>query len=344
MKTRVAILGATGYGGGELLRLLLRRPDIEVVHATSRNRAGTPVAAVHRNLLGLTPLCFSDPAVDELAGAVDLVFGAMPHGDSARTLAPLVERGLRVIDLSGDFRLRSAADYRQWYHTEHAAPGLLSSAVYGLVELNRERIAGARLVACPGCFATSILLALLPAAGAGWLGSRVDVVAMTGSSGSGAEPREGTHHPTRVETLRAYKVLDHQHTPEILQTLGDAGGTPTGLSFTPVSAPLARGILAIVSTDLPAGVTAAEIEQAYRAFAARAPFVKWTDGREPEPGPIAGTNYAELKARRDPAGRLHVMCAIDNLVKGAAGQAVQCLNVMLGLDETTGLDLAGTWP
>lgn len=340
---RIAILGATGYGGGELLRLLLHHPDARVTHATSRSQAGRPVGAVHRNLHGLTDLAFSAPSTEVLLNECDLIIGALPHGASAETLAPFVTAGHRVLDLSGDFRLRDLDAYRQWYRREHPHPELIPHAVYGCPERASDAIAGARLVASPGCFATAMNLALLPAASAGWLKGRVDVVAMTGSSGSGAEASAGTHHPTRAGTLRPYKVLAHQHVPEVLQLLGDAGSAPASLSFTPVSAPLVRGILAVATADIdaPSGADPAAL---YQAHYRDTPFIKVLTDREPEPGPIAGTNHVEVRARATADGRLHVMCALDNLVKGGAGQALQCMNLMLGLDPQTGLQWPGMWP
>ncbi|MCB9507870.1 MAG: N-acetyl-gamma-glutamyl-phosphate reductase [Myxococcales bacterium] len=338
---RVAILGATGYGGGELLRLLLRHPKVDIAFATSRSREGVPVGAVHRNLDGLTDLRFSSPSVAEIA-ACDIVFGALPHGASAEALAPVVLDGARVIDLSGDFRLRDAQQYRAWYKREHPYPDLLARAVYGCPEANRDAIRSATLVASPGCFATAINLALIPAA------SRIEgtptVVAMTGSSGSGAEASEGTHHPTRSGTLRPYKVLGHQHVPEILQLARELGSELHGLEFTPVSAPLSRGIVAVATADLARRATTEELVDAYAAHYADHPFVKVVTSREPECGPVATTNYVEVRPRATASGRLHVTCAIDNLVKGGAGQAVQSMNLMLGLAETMGLDWPGTWP
>lgn len=342
--TRVAVLGATGYGGGELLRFLLPREDVRVVHATSRTRAGQLIGSVHRNFEELSELRFTDPSTEQLLDEADFIFGAMPHGESVKALEPFIRAGKRVIDLSADYRLKSPDDYARWYHRPHEASDLLAGAVYGLPELNREAIATAQLVACPGCFATAIELALLPAARKGWLTGRIDVTAMTGSSGSGMTPGEGTHHPLRDGNLRAYKVLEHQHEPEILQTLREAGGSPESLAFTPISAPLVRGILAVVQTDLPEGVTEAEVEAAFRECYATAPFIKLIRGREPQLTPIVTTNFVEVRARRTPQGRLHVTTAIDNLVKGASGQAVQCMNLMLGLPETTGLSQPGFWP
>lgn len=344
MTARVSVLGATGYGGGELLRLLLQHPGVDVAYATSRSAGGTPVGNVHRNLDHLTDLTFSNPDADTIAAGSDLIIGALPHGASAEVLAPFVERGVRVVDLSGDYRLRDMDAYATWYKRPHPRPDLVPRAVYGCPEVNASAIADASLVASPGCFATSLNLALLPAAASGTLRGRVTATAMTASSGSGADAKSGTHHPTRAGTLRPYKVLSHQHTPEVTQLLCDAGGAVDGVDFTPVSAPLIRGILAILTAEADLGTTDAEVVDAYRAFYANAPFVKVLDRREPECAPIAGTNYVEVRPRLTADGRLHVVCAIDNLVKGGAGQAVQSMNLMLGLPETTGLDWLGTWP
>ncbi len=341
---RVSILGATGYGGGELLRLLLQHPNVTLAHATSRSAGGKPVSSVHKNLERLTDLQFTNPDVDTLVADSDIIIGALPHGASAEVLSPLVERGVRVVDLSGDFRLRDMDTYATWYKRTHPRPDVVPTAVYGCPELNAAAIADAQLVASPGCFATSLNLALLPAAASKTLRGRVTAVAMTASSGSGADASAGTHHPTRAGTLRPYKVLSHQHTPEVTQTLNDAGASVQGIDFTPVSAPIIRGILAVVTAEADLGATDADVVAAYRAFYADSPFIKVLDHREPECAPIAGTNYVELRPRVMADGRLHVTCAIDNLVKGGAGQAVQSLNLMLGLPQTTGLDWMGTWP
>lgn len=342
--TRVSILGATGYGGGELLRLLLQHPNVTVAHATSRSEGGRSVGQVHRNLDRLTDLTFSNPDLETLLADSDVVIGALPHGASAEVLAPIVERGMRVIDLSGDYRLRDMDTYAKWYKRTHPRPDLVPSAVYGCPEINAEAIADAKLVASPGCFATALNLSLLPAAAKGSLKGRVQATAMTASSGSGADAKAGTHHPTRAGTMRPYKVLSHQHTPEVTQTLRDQGGDVQAIDFTPVSAPLIRGILAIVTAEATLGDTDEAVVEAYRAFYADAPFIKVLSDREPECASIAGTNYVEVRPRLMEDGRLHVVTAIDNLVKGGAGQAVQSLNIMLGLPQTTGLSWLGTWP
>lgn len=344
MKRRVAILGATGYGGGELLRLLLPHPNVEVVYATSRSESGVPVGRVHRNLDGLTDLCFSAPSVETLIEEVDIIFGALPHGASAEALAPFIQAGKPVIDLSGDFRLRDLDAYRYWYKRTHPHPELAPLAIYACPELNRDRLASAQLVACPGCFATGVNLGILPFAKAGVATGRVNVVAMTASSGSGASPSLGTHHPLRAETLRAYKVLSHQHVPEVLQLALDAGSQLEAIDFTPVSVPIVRGILAVITIPTTRVLTQQEVDAFVAQAYVDAPFVKVLHDREPEVAAIATTNYVELRARALPHGGVHVTTAIDNLVKGASGQAVQALNLMIGVPETTGLEWTGTWP
>ena len=347
-KDRVAILGATGYGGGELLRLCLQDPKVEVVFATSRNRAGVPVEKVHRNLTGVSNLAFTDPTHEQLAVECDFIFGALPHGASAEVLGPLVDAGKRVIDLSGDFRLKDMDEYRKWYGREHPRPDLIASAVYGCPEVNRQAIAKARLVASPGCFATAINLALLPAASEGMLTGRPSVVALTGSSGAGATVRETTHHPVRAESARAYKVLEHQHVPECVQTLREAGSPALdGLDFTPVSIPIIRGIIAIATAKLRDPVTELQLRDLYELYYNKEYFVKTVLDREPECQSIAGTNFAEVRPRRTPAGELHAICTLDNLVKGGAGQGYQCYRLMSPNqpDETAPpLGWLGTWP
>lgn len=346
---RVSILGATGYGGGEILRLLHTAGDaVRITHATSRSKAGTPVSKVHRNLAQLTDLQFSNPSHEQIIADSDVIFGALPHGGAADVLAPLYDAVKStdkiIIDLSGDFRLRDSEVYKEWYDHTHPRPELLAEAVYGCPEFNREKIKSAKLIASPGCFATSINLSLLPAAAKGLLSGVPQVVAMTGSSGSGAEAKDGTHHPTRAQTLRPYKVLDHQHVPECVQLLREAGSRLESISFTPVSAPIVRGILAVINAPISDGITTKDVLEIYRNYYAGSRYVKVCSDREPECASIAGTNYVEVRPRVTPEGRLHVLCAIDNLVKGGAGQAVECLAIMKPELKIPGLDWPGTWP
>jgi N-acetyl-gamma-glutamyl-phosphate/LysW-gamma-L-alpha-aminoadipyl-6-phosphate reductase len=255
---------------------------------------------------------------------------------------------VRVVDMSGDFRLRDAGSYERYYGGTHPHPEALGTFVYGLPELNREAIRKARAVASPGCFATTIELGLLPLARAGKLAGVVHVVGMTGSSGSGVAASAGTHHPVRAVNLKTYKVLEHQHTPEILETLAAAGAPAVELRFVPVSAPLSRGILVTAFVELPAATTPDEIAALYAAAYEREPFVRFVRDRLPEVAAVAGSNYAEVGFTLGPAAggtrTLAVVSATDNLIKGGAGQAIQNMNLMLGVPETASLEDPGPWP
>ena len=343
-RTRVSLLGGTGYGGAELLRHLLFHPAVEVVKVGAIDHIGQRVGDVHYPLAGCD-LVFEEMTPREAATGVDLVFLGVPHRVAATLVPELLQTDARVIDLSGDFRLRDADVYARYYKGAHPAPELLDGTfVYGLPELNRAQIVGARYVASPGCFATTLALALLPAARAGLLnGAKAKVVAMTGSSGSGQTPKIGTHHPLRVANLKAYRALDHQHMPEIVQTLEDAGAVDLQLDFVPVSAPLQRGILAVGFVDVPDSFGPAEAAAALRESYADEPFVRVTEGRLPEVVAVKGSMYVEVGGSVE-AGTWAVVSAADNLVKGGAGQAIQSMNLMLGLPETLGLDAPALWP
>ncbi len=350
---RVAIIGGTGYGGAELIRLLHAHPGVALVRVTSIDHVGVAVEDVHRNL-GRTGLVFENLSPPAAAEGMDAVMLALPHKVTATVAAELAELPVRIVDLSGDFRLRDPAAYQKFYGVAHPHPSRLGSFVYGLPELHREAIQTARHVASPGCFATTIALGVLPLAAAGLLRGAVRTVAATGSSGSGAYPGEGTHHPVRVNNLKTYKVLDHQHTPEIEQTLADAaargGHTPAfSLLFVPVSAPLSRGILANTFVDLDPSVDDAMITTMYRSFYGASPLVRVLGSkRQAEVVAVKGSMWADVSWTVGPVvdGRRHAVftSALDNLIKGGAGQAVQSLNLMLGLPETLGIDAVGLWP
>lgn len=347
-KVKVALIGGTGYGGAEILRRLLFHPQVEVVRATAVDNIGKRIGEVHHNLEGLSDLRFEELPPKEAVAGVDVVFLAMPHKVTARVAMELFELPVRIVDLSGDFRLRSAEDYRAFYGVDHPAPERLGAFAYGMPELNRESIRGARYVASPGCFATTIALGLMPLAKAGLLQGAIRTVAATGSSGSGANPQLTTHHPLRAVNLRTYRPLAHQHQPEILQTLHDAGAGEATLEFVPVSAPLPRGILATSFVDVPESVTKEQLDRAWGAAFTAEPFVRVVQGRYPEVAAVSGSNYAEVGFELgEPAfGRRSVVCfsALDNLVKGGAGQAIQSFNVMMGFDEATTLREPGLWP
>ena len=347
---RAAIIGGSGYGGAEIIRRLLIHPEVELARVASIDHVGQPLGAVHLPLAGRTDLRFEDLAPAEAAAGCDIVFMGLPHKVSAQKVPAVLDTGVRIVDMSGDFRLRDGSAYARYYGTPHPRPDLLGSFVYGLPELNRAQIRGARAVASPGCFATTIELGLLPLARAGKLRGVVQVTGITGSSGSGVTPSIGTHHPVRAVNLKTYRVLDHQHTPEILETLAAAGAPGIQLRFVPVSAPLSRGILATCFVQVPAAETTASISDLYERAYASEPFVRFVRDRLPEVAAVSGSNFAEVgfalgEPESDGGARtLVVVSATDNLIKGGAGQAIQNMNLMLGLSETLSLEDSGPWP
>ncbi|HZH02497.1 MAG TPA: N-acetyl-gamma-glutamyl-phosphate reductase, partial [Myxococcaceae bacterium] len=296
-KMKAVVIGGTGYGGAELLRRLLFHPEVEVARVTAVDNVGKRIGDVHFNLAGLSDLTFQELLPRQAVAGMDVAFLAMPHKTTAKVVLEILDSGVRIVDLSGDFRLRSPAHYARYYGVEHPSPRHLEEGAftYGLPELNRKAIAGAQRIASPGCFATTIALGLLPLAKAGKLKGAVYTVAATGSSGSGANPSLGTHHPLRAVNLRTYKPLEHQHVPEILQTLELAGGHPSALEFVPVSAPLARGIFATSFVEVPATTTLESLEALWRETWKDEPFVRVVTGvRQPEVVSVAGGNYVEV--------------------------------------------------
>jgi len=346
---KAAIIGGSGYGGAELARRLLIHPEVELVRVASIDHVGEPLGAVHPNLDGATDLKFEDLAPAEAARGCDVALLALPHKVTAAKVPELIAAGVKIVDMSGDFRLRDAAVYEKFYGAKHPHPELLGTFVYGLPELNRAEIRKAKYVASPGCFATTIELALLPLTGGGLLDNAViHVTGITGSSGSGIAPAAGTHHPSRAGNLKTYKPLEHQHVPEIVQTLADAGSKHVELRFVPVSAPLTRGIFATCFLELAADVDATRLAALFDERFAREPFVRRPAKRLPEVVAVAGSNYAEVGFAVGPVvnGKRTVTCfaAIDNLIKGGAGQAIQNMNLVLGCDEKASLEDFGNWP
>jgi N-acetyl-gamma-glutamyl-phosphate reductase common form len=351
---KAVVVGGTGYGGAEMIRRLLIHPDVELVRVVAVDHVGETLGAVHPPLTGRSTLRFENLPPAEAVRGADVALLGLPHKVSAQHAPGILAAGVKVVDMSGDFRLRDAAAYERYYGARHPHPEALGTFVYGLPELNREAIKTARAVASPGCFATTIELGLLPLARAGKLAgasgaaTTVHVVGMTGSSGSGVAPSAGTHHPVRAVNLKTYKVLEHQHTPEILETLAAAGAPGVELRFVPVSAPLSRGILATSFVELPAATTAEEIAALYEEAYGREPFVRFVRDRLPEVAAVAGGNFAEvgftLGAAAGATRTLAVVSATDNLIKGGAGQAIQNMNLMLGLPETASLEDPGPWP
>jgi N-acetyl-gamma-glutamyl-phosphate/LysW-gamma-L-alpha-aminoadipyl-6-phosphate reductase len=349
-RTRAVLIGGTGYGGAEILRRLLFHPHVEVTRVTAADNIGKRVSDVHLNLAGLTDLTFQQLSPLEAVAGADVAFLAMPHKTTAKVVLELLASGVRIVDLSGDFRLRDPVAYERWYGAAHPAPQTLTDGLftYGLPELNRDAIRKARYLASPGCFATTIALGLLPLARGGLLHGPVQTVAATGSSGSGANPQLTTHHPLRAVNLRTYKPLEHQHVPEIVQTLQMAGAKDVSLEFVPISAPLPRGIFATSFAEVPAETSAEQLRALWASSFQKEPFVRVVEGRQPEVVAVAGSNYVETAFVLGPVTGKHrrVVCfsALDNLVKGGAGQAVQSFNVMLGYEETLTLKEPGLWP
>ncbi len=347
-KAKVALLGASGFAGAELLRRLLRHPGVEVLRVVAKDHVGQNVASAHPNLEGMSELVFQDlPAADAVAGA-DVVVMGLPVDASLEVVAAVERNGARLIDMSGAFRTPDAAAFQRYYGAPHPRPELLGRFVYGLPELNRAALRTAQWVASPGCFATTIELALLPLAEASLLAGDVQVVGITGSSGAGATPTATTHHPVRAGNLRTYKPLQHPHTPEIVAALSAAGARLSGLHFVPVSAPLARGIFASVFCTVPAEHDERALVELYRRRYAAEPCVRVPRERLPEVVAVSGSPFAEVGLS---AGPVHgserlvtVFSALDNLIKGGAGQAVQNLNLMLGYDERTTLEEFGPFP
>jgi LysW-gamma-L-alpha-aminoadipyl-6-phosphate/LysW-L-glutamyl-5-phosphate reductase len=360
-KYRAVVLGASGFAGAELLRRLLYHPGIEVTRVCAVDHVGQLVESAHPHLSGLSDLRFENPPPAEAVRGADIVLMGLPHDASVDVMRALPEH-TRVIDMSGAFRLKSAASYAQYYGVKHSAEDLLGRFVYGLPELFRDEIRAARCVASPGCFATTIELGLAPFARAGLLSGSVHTVGITGSSGAGAAPLPTTHHPVRANNLRTYRPLTHQHTPEIEETLIALdqhtpeieetlialGARSLEFSFVPVSAPLTRGIFATSFFTVPASSDATELERFVRDFFAKERFVRVPRERLPEVVAVAGSNYAEVGVAVGPAtstGRsVSVMSALDNLIKGGAGQAIQNMNLMLGFDEHLTLEDPGPYP
>jgi LysW-gamma-L-alpha-aminoadipyl-6-phosphate/LysW-L-glutamyl-5-phosphate reductase len=339
---RVGIVGASGYTGGDLLRFLLDHPGVEVAAITSESYAGKFAHQVHPHLRGRTTLKFIGQAALE---PVDVLFLALPHGEAQKNIARYAGLAGRIIDLSADFRLRDATVYQQYYGEPHAAPDWLGRFVYGLPELNREALRGAQYASGVGCNATAVTLALYAAHRAGLLGEQPLIADVkVGSSEAGRTPSDSSHHPARAGVVRPFAMTGHRHEAEVRQSLGNVD-----IRMAVTSVELVRGAAAAVYVSLP-GVSEKDLWAAYRAAWADQPFVRIVHEktgfhRHPEPRVLAGTNDADVGWELDPdTGRAALLCAIDNLGKGAAGSAVQCMNLMCGFDEATALGFGGMYP
>ena len=343
---KCSVVGGTGYTGTELVRLLSDHPQVRLTAVTSRSLSGKRVTEVFPHLINhINGLTFSPPDMETLARESDCVFLATPHGVSADLAATLLgrNRDLIVIDLSADFRLKDPAAYAQWYGHAHPHPELLSQAVYGLPEIEGAHIRGARLIANPGCYPTSVVLATAPLLKDG-LTDPTSIIAdsKSGVTGAGREPTMGTHFPEVNESLKAYGVTKHRHTPEIEQEMSSIAGFPMMINFTPHLLPINRGILSTIYASNAKGLTKKEILNAYHEFYKAAPFVRVYDTGLPEIRNVRGSNFCDIGLEVDPrTKRIVLVSAIDNLIKGAAGQAVQNMNLAFGFPETEGLKAPG---
>ena len=341
-RTKVSIVGGSGYVGGELLRLLLWHPHVDVQQITSASQAGRYVYTAHPNLRGMTSLQFAHP--DTLSEA-DILFLALPHGQAARSIERYAGLGRRIIDCSADFRLRDPLQYARWYEADHPASQWLGRFVYGLPERHRSALTGIDYASGVGCNATAAILGMAPLADAGLLKEAV-VDVKVGSSEAGAQPSASSHHPERSGVIRSFKPTGHRHQSEVVQALGGA----FVLHFSVTSVELVRGVLATCHCMLDRKMAEKDIWQLYRTAYHREPFVRLVKSssgihRYPEPRLLAGSNFCDIGFEVDPdTGRVVVMSALDNLMKGAAGSAVQSMNVMLGWQETAGLTFSGLHP
>ncbi|MDH3707077.1 MAG: N-acetyl-gamma-glutamyl-phosphate reductase [Acidimicrobiia bacterium] len=345
MSTTVGIIGASGFTGAELLRLLAGHPQLKVAVATGASQAGAPIAEVYPSLApvyGDTTFAAYDPAVVD---GLDLVFLGLPHGASQQIVPEIRGRVGHIVDLAADFRLGDPELYPTWYGEAHTAPELLDDFVFGLPELFRQAVAGAELIAAPGCYVTTAALALAPLVEAGLIEpTGIIVDAASGVSGAGRPPKDNTTFCAADENFTAYGLLTHRHTPEIEMAVGRHAGVPVQVLFTPHLAPMNRGILATCYGRPTAATSTAEVLACLRETYGGEPFVHVTDG-SPSTKATLGSNSAHLTARVDErTGWVLAIGALDNLVKGASGQAVQCANLALGLDEAAGLSALGLYP
>ncbi len=346
MKIKVAILGGSGYTGVELLRILSNHPYCEVVSVTSRKMAGKKVCDVFPSLIGYSDLEFVAPSVDNLSKDAEYVFTCVPHQTAMEVVPSLLDEGLKVIDLSADFRIRDKDVYERWYQ-RHACPQYLKEAVYGLPELYRDAISSARLVANPGCYPTSAILPLVPLLAKGLIEPETIIVdSKSGTSGAGRGANVATLFCEVNEGFKAYKIAKHRHTPEIEQELGVAAGKKIRINFTPHLVPMSRGILTTIYANTSGQVGEKDLRGILRSFYENTFFVKvLPEGVFPNVLSVRGTNMCHIGLRLDErTGRVILISAIDNLCKGASGQAVQNMNIMAGFKEEVGLDRPALYP
>lgn len=343
---KVAVLGATGYAGIELVRILSAHPEVKLEVLGSHSFDGQPISDVYQNFSHVLDMDCEELDMERVAQC-DVAFTALPHGASKDVIPSLIEKGLKVIDLSGDFRYDDIKVYEKWYGGEHSSPELLEESVYGLCELYRDKVMDARLVGNPGCYTTCSILGAYPVLASGLGDSRNIIVdAKSGVTGAGRSLSLGTHFCECTENTKAYKVATHRHTSEIEQELSKAAGEEVMISFTPHLIPQKRGILSTIYVNLTKPCTTEELVNTYKEFYKNEYFVRVKDaGKLPETKHVAGSNFVDIGVVVDERlNRAVIVSAIDNLYKGAAGQAVQNMNLMFGLDERTGLMMAPMFP
>lgn len=344
---KIAIIGASGFTGEELVRLLVNHAEAEIVCVTSETYAGRAIGDVYPNLTGANVPNFVNASSAAVNG-VDVAFVALPHGESMAAVPGLLKTGLKVIDLSGDFRLSSAEDYAAWYKKAHLAPELLNKAVYGLPELFGDKIKGASLISNPGCYPTSVLLGAAPLL-AGGIAYAKDIIidSLSGVSGAGRAATAETHYCSADESVSTYKAGGiHQHIPEMERYLSEIAGEEAMISFTPHLAPFSRGIYSTIYADLAKDISADDLTAVYEKYYESSYFVKVLPaGKYPNLKAVCGSNFCHIGVTADErCGRAIIVSAIDNLVKGASGQAIQNMNILFGLPEETGLKQVGLWP
>ncbi|MDG6901337.1 MAG: N-acetyl-gamma-glutamyl-phosphate reductase [Nitrososphaerota archaeon] len=350
---KVAVLAASGYIGGELVRLLLQHPDVELTVATSRKYDGEYLFRVHPNLRGITELKFTRYDQSKVTENAEVAFAALPHGESVKLIPGLAATGIKVVDLSADFRLHDREQYTRWYGYEHPSPDLLEKFVFSVPELNRDQVKGARLVASPGCMAITSILAMAPLFKEKSLGidrEKVVVDAKIGSSGAGGKPSTATHFSERFNVVRPYAPAGHRHSAEIEQVMSALSGESVRVSMSAHAVNMVRGILCTCHLFTDADLKPIDVWKAYRATYSGSYFVRLVRDKQgpfrlPDPKVVIGSNFCDLGFElEERTGRIVALGAIDNLIKGAAGNAVQSMNLMLGFDEKTGLTQAPLHP
>lgn len=344
--TKVSIIGATGYAGAELVKLLLHHPYVTLTHVTSESHAGKALSDIYPHLLGLTKLTLESLAdLPTIAQDSDFIFVALPHGHAMKVGQFLENTSVRLIDLGADYRFKDTRIYENWYHVPHTHPQ--ANSVYGLAELNRSAIKTAKIIGNAGCYTTASILALAPLVKAKLIDTTTIIIdAKSGTSGAGRSPKQDTHYPEFYDAFKAYGVATHRHTPEIEQALSLLNDTPIMVNFTPHLVPMSRGILATAYATLQPSINNSDITNAFETAYGKEPFIRLRgEGSYPNTKYVRGSNFIDIGWHIDPrTRRVIVLSAIDNLVKGAAGQAVQNLNIACGYEETTGLQLIPMYP